>query len=196
MSFLCRECSRLEEAFFLEQDQHLLAELRKEAKVKQTRQALKEVSGIDNELVLDKLIELDVRPEVVASLSLVPLIEVAWADGHADAKEKQAILEASQKVGLVKGEIDYELLSRWLDRQPGPELMTAWILFVKALCEKLSDDERAALKQEILADARAVAAASGGFLGIGKSSRSEKLMLQQLEQAFEGDLPGCSSTEP
>ena len=86
MSHFGHACSRLESAFFLMQDRELMEQLRQESSLKETKEALKQVSGIDNDVVLDKLVELQVRPEVVASLSLVPLVAVAWADGYADSK--------------------------------------------------------------------------------------------------------------
>jgi hypothetical protein len=48
----------------------------------------------------------------------------------------------------------------------------------------MTEDERQGLKQDILERARAVATASGGFLGIGKISDAEKEMLERLDATF------------
>ncbi len=50
-----------------------------------TREALAKASGISNQVILDKLLDLDIRPEIVGALAIIPLVEVAWADGSIDA---------------------------------------------------------------------------------------------------------------
>jgi hypothetical protein len=87
----------LEDLLFLEQDRILIQQLHRMEKMKETKESLAEVSGITNEDVLQKLVELDIRPDVIASLALVPLVEVAWADGEIDEKEKAAILKADSE---------------------------------------------------------------------------------------------------
>lgn len=175
----------LEEAFYLEEDRKLIEKYRELQKMEETRRNLSEVSGIGNEAVLKKLIELNVRAETLASLAIVPLIEVAWADGDVDEKEKQAVLKAAAKIGFKKGQVDYSLIEQWLTHKPKAELLVAWENFVKGLCEALPPAERADLQKELLSHAREVAAATGGFLGLGsKVSEDEERMLKRLASAF------------
>jgi hypothetical protein len=63
-------------------------------------------------------------------------------------------------------------------------LLNAWQHYVQGLCERISPQERDALKQELLRDAREAAEASGGFLGMGKISSQEKQVLAKLESSF------------
>ena len=71
---------RLEDLFFYKEDLRLLEKARQIEQMKMTREVLKEVSGIHNEQILQKLIDLKIDPKTVSCLSLVPLVEVAWAD--------------------------------------------------------------------------------------------------------------------
>ena len=175
----------LEDRFFLEQDRILVEKLRELRKVEETRQALSAVSGITNEAVLQKLIDLKVHAETVASLAVVPLVEIAWADGKIDEKERAAIMEASAQGGLAKGSPDSQILERWLSHRPGPELLEAWTHYVKGLCEALGPEEQEALRRGLLDRARRVAEAAGGFLGLTSGiSKAEQRVLDQLEQAF------------
>jgi len=48
----------------------------------------------------------------------------------------------------------------------------------------LNAHERKALHDEVMADARSVAEAAGGVLGLGKISAEEKAMLKTLDEAF------------
>jgi tellurite resistance protein len=135
--------------------------------------------------VLDALVELDVAPDLVASLALVPLVEVAWADGHVDPRERDAILAGAVKTGVARKSVDYTLLEEWLKHRPPAKLMKAWTHYVEGLCEALDEAGRLALQHDLLDRARAVAEAAGGFLGLtSKVSAAEQDVLAKLERAF------------
>ena len=120
----------------------------------------------------------------MAAFGIVPLVEVAWADGSIQAKERDAILAAAKESGIEPGSANYQLLDSWLQHKPGDELMDVWKAYAHALHESLSADVADALKQRMIARTRAVAEAAGGFLGLGAISKSEKAILDELEQAF------------
>lgn len=175
----------LDDLFFLKEDQKLIDQLKAMKKLKETKEELKKVSGIENEHILDKLVELNVRPETLATLSLVPLIEVAWADGSLDESEKIAVLSSADKMGFSKDSGDYQILQQWMTHKPTKDLLDAWVHYIKGLCEQLSKDEALELKNELIGHARSIASASGGFLGLGnKISKAENAMLDTLEKAF------------
>ena len=175
----------LVESFFIKEDQKLIEELKTMRKMKETKENLSKVSGIHNDAVLQKLVDLEVQPETVASLAIVPLVEVAWADGDVDEKEKKAILKGIATAGFSSSGVDHSLLESWLLRKPPQKMMAAWKHYIHGLCGRLTDKERTALKEEILLHARTVAEASGGFLGLTSSiSAEEKAMLKKIEEAF------------
>ncbi len=175
----------LEEAFFRKRDAEMIAQHKKIEKMKRTREALADIAGIHNPKVLDKLIELEVSPEVLASIAVAPLVEVAWADGHVDEKEHEAVLAAAAMNGIIKGSVDYALLDAWLKQRPPAQLLTAWVHYIEGLCETLNEQESLALKVELMGRARKVAEADGGFLGIAfKVSVQEQAVLKTMEDAF------------
>ena len=175
----------LERAFFIETDRKLIEELQIMRNMDESRQNLATASGITNEIVLTRLVELDIHAETVASLAMVPLVAVAWADGHMDPKERDAIMHASENAGFARDGIDYVLLDRWLSHKPGPELVDAWGEYVQGLCELLQPAERAALRKDIMDHAQAVAEAAGGFLGLlARVSVEEEHVMEKLCMAF------------
>lgn len=176
---------RLEDAFFLKEDKKLIEKYQQLKKMEETKQKLSELSGIKDEMILKRIMELDIRPETLTSLLLVPLVEVAWADGEVHEKEKQAILAAAERRGIKKGGIEHETLEQWMTHKPDAALLDAWIHYTRALCERLSASERQTLERELLGRARSVAESAGGFLGLGnKVSDAEQSVLQKLETAF------------
>jgi hypothetical protein len=175
----------LEDRFFLDQDRVLIEKHRELKKMEESRQALAAVSGITNQQVLQHLVELKVQAETLASLAVVPLVEVAWADGRIEADERAAIMRASAESGIAQGSPDHDLLERWLARRPEPELLEAWKRYTEGLCELLAPEERESLRAELIDRARRVAEAAGGFLGLtSKVSDAERRVLDSLEAAF------------
>jgi len=175
----------LEEQFFLERDKALLEALREKTASKERRESLRDASGITDEALLDRLESQEINAETLAALCLIPLIEVAWADGDVDAKERQAVLEAAEAKGLEADHPGHELLRQWLARKPDAQLLTAWKDYVGTLSQTLDPSAMDALKTDLMVRARAVAETAGGLLGFGnKVSKSEQAMLDELENAF------------
>lgn len=174
----------LKELFFFEKEQSLLEARNELAKMQETKENLAKVSGIKDDAVLEKLIALEIRPETLATLFVVPMVEVAWADGELQSEERNTLFSLAEKAGLKNGSINQGMFSLWLKQKPDPALLAAWTHYIQALCERLSDAERRALKKDVMADARAIATAAGGFLGFGKLAKEEQAVLDQLEAAF------------
>jgi hypothetical protein len=174
----------LEDEFFRREDQKLINRLRELQQKESSREALAQVSGISNLQTLDRLLELGVRPEILGALAVVPIVEVAWADGSLDAKERQAILTAAEKSGIEPGTTKYELLQSWLDRKPAPNLIAAWGEMIQGMREHMPPQEFESLRKEFIERAHKVARASGGVLGIGATSGAEQDAIARLEAAF------------
>ena len=177
---------RLEECFFAEENAKLLHKLRNEAENKERRDALRAALRIDDEGVIDALVELDLYPETLIAFRLIPLIEVAWADWEIQDKEREAVLKAAFDRGIKKGTTTYELLENWLLRKPGPEMLETWKHYVGVIVENMDPNNCAMIRDGILAQAKGVAEAAGGFLGFGsKISAVEQKVLDDLAAAFD-----------
>ena len=174
----------LVEAYFHNQDKNLIEQLIAKFNAIKTREELSSITGIKSKWVLQKLMDLGVQPQMMMVLTLVPLLEVAWADGHISKEERELILKEASKSGIEVGTEAYMLLSSWLGTKPKKQLFTSWNVYVEGLCNELSANQIVDLKNDVLARARAVAEASGGILGVGKISKSEKLVLEKLEAPF------------
>ena len=183
--FLSNRRKRLEETFFHKQNAKLQEQLRVQALESADMNALSAASGINDEAVLQRLFALGIRCDTLAALCLIPLIEIAWADHDLNRKERDAILSGAEQAGLKKNTPSHELLESWLEEKPGPDLLLTWKEYVGELSAALSGDEKNSLKHDLLARARNVSDAAGGFLGFGnRVSEAEDAMLTELEQAF------------
>jgi hypothetical protein len=175
----------LENQFYEKENKEKLAALKAKLHAQETREELRKASGMTDDKVLDKLVALGLRANTIAALSLVPLIEVAWADGQIQDNERNAILQGAHGKGLEQGSDGYQLLQSWLERRPDPALLDAWEAYIKALTGQLNAEQNKLLKNQIVGFAKMVAAAAGGFLGIGKVSQGEEKVLARIEAAFQ-----------
>ena len=171
----------LEDVFFARQDHKLLDAL----KQRRDKEALRAASGIEDETVLDHIEQLGLGSEDLAALTLVPLVQVAWADGRMDERERRAILAAAESSGIRTDSHAHQLLNDWTARDPGTGLFETWKEFARALAARKSPEAVAALRDEVTARARTVAQAAGGILGVLALSNAERRVIEETARAFE-----------
>lgn len=175
----------LEDEFFLKEDARLLEKLRQQARQMERRAALRQVAPHADDALLDHFIMLDIKPETVLAIVLVPLAAVAWADGQMDDKEKQAVLRAASERGITQGTPAHDMLMSWLNQPVSPRLMETWRKYVAAMWAKFEPAERKAMHDKLTSMARDVAKSAGGFLGLGsKISAAEQRVLDELDKAL------------
>lgn len=176
----------LEEEFFARLNKELVDAFRQKKSREDARQELAKLSGIQDEEILNSFLDHDINPTTMASLTLVPLVLVAWADGDVDEKEREAILKAVQEKGLDPFHPAYQLLTSWLEVTPGNKLFSMWKSYIQNLRRTMDKESFESLRDDILGRANDVAEAAGGFLGLGrKISAAEKDELERLEAAFQ-----------
>lgn len=177
----------LEEEFFRRQDAALLAQRRTEEERRAARAALAAASYITDDVLLDQLVAFGISADTLTAMSLVPLVEVAWADGRVEDAEKRAILTAARAAGLDETSAGHRLLENCLSERPRAQFRKMWAQYIKTVCATLSPEERNALKTELLRQARSVAEAAGGFMGLGsRVSSKEEALLAEIAAAFKG----------
>jgi len=177
----------LEAELFRRQDSALIARRRTDEERRAARAALAAASRITDERLLDLLVAFGINADTLIALSLVPLVEVAWADGRVEDAEKQAILAAATAAGLEESSTGHKLLASTLSQRPQAGLRTMWRQYVTSICTTLSAEARDALEAELLQQARCVAEAAGGFMGLGsKISSTEEALLAEIAAAFKG----------
>ncbi len=174
----------LEEAFFVQHNRDLQRRLHERVARESSAELLRQESGIDDEATLAELVDLGITAETLAALSLVPLVQVAWADGRIQEAEREALLGAARSVGIDTDSEAFELLTGWLNEQPSESMLEAWEEYVRALLTSCSQGSKDALKAVTLGRAESVARAAGGILGIGKIAAAERAVLDRLAAVF------------
>ena len=167
--------SEAEEEYFAKEE----ARLRLGLKAKYVRSAAEEERclavakkvGTDNAEVGEALVELGFSPEDVSILPLVPMLEVAWADGSMSYKESTLILDTARKRGLDATTPAYQRLKALTEEQPEASFFEG---ANRIYAELLHGGERAAEKADTLTLMKAVAGVSGGFFGLTSAVSDEE----------------------
>lgn len=176
----------LEEAFFKERDQQLLAKLRGEMAAFEERQKIAHASGIVDEKVLMDLVKAGVGAESLLAMRVVPMVEVAWCDGSVESAERAAVLNAAASLGIHPGSAAHDVLDRWLQERPDDRVVTAWKEYVKALTKLLPTDTASDIRNHMVDRCTRVATAAGGFLGLTTISQHERAKINEFASAWDG----------
>ena len=154
-----------EEGYFRNKDAELVDKLRAVFKTNVDREHLR-AAGIQDEAVIDRLLQISLKGEMLAAFKLYPLVEVAWADGSIDKREVEAVLAAAVKVGIPQTGEAITGLKEWLNRGPNENSRAAWRMFAGELRKTLSPKELAEFREDLVKFAKEVANASGGLMGL------------------------------
>jgi tellurite resistance protein len=175
----------LEEEYFRKREQELVDKLRRRQAAEATRQQLSEQAGVADAEILQDLQELGYTPETVSLLYLVPLVEVAWAEGGVSDRERELIVEAARARGIEAGTPADALLTEWLTTQPSEQVFERNLRVIRAILAARPEAEREASRSDLLSTATAIAEASGGVLGFRAISPEERALLARISQELE-----------
>jgi len=174
----------LEQQFTAPLTQNQRAQLENYFTEMSVEEALKRASGSANDEIIKTLASEGVRPQTMFVVSIVPLIEVAWADDEVQDAEREALLTGSAEHGFHPEQIKYQAVEAWLKTRPTPELFSTWVDYISALDEHLFARERKQLMALLVDRTQAIAKAAGGFLGLRSICERETRVIEKLQDAF------------
>ena len=174
-----------EESYFRTKDADLVAKLRKVFQTTLDKDELRKATGIASDEVLDRLVQLNIKGEMLTAFKLLPLVEIAWADGAFDKKEGEAVVAAAVAHGIPRDSAALERIKEWLQRGPNPEARKAWYMFASELRKTLTPAELKSFREDLLKMARGIAERSGGILGVFFTvSRGEHEVMKKITAAL------------
>src|SRR5262245_29015000 len=122
-----------EEDYFRKKDRELVERLRQASAADQARKDLQATTGIADQALLDGLRELGFTPDTVPLLPLVPVVQMAWAEGGVTPAERTLVVSLARKRGITEGSAADRQLAEWLDRQPGQEVFRGALRLIAAM---------------------------------------------------------------
>jgi hypothetical protein len=174
-----------EEDYFRKKDRELVEKIRQAAAADQARRELGAKTGLTDPGLLRELYELGFTPETVALLPLVPVVQMAWAEGGVTPAERQLVVKLARKRGIDEGSLADGLLSDWLTRRPSQDVFTRATRLIGAMLETSADAATTVSADDLIKAAEEIAGASGGLLGIGRISGEERAILKEIQTALK-----------
>lgn len=175
----------LEEEYFYKKEKELLEKMRLRMKAQAEREQMAAALGVQDVELLSDLEELGYTRETVSLLHLVPLIQVAWADGNIADRERDLILELAKSRGIPDSGAAHQQLTRWLEQKPSEEFFEATLRIIAGLFQALSPQQREDGKRDLVSYSTTIASLSGGILGLGKISGEERNVIERIAAELE-----------
>jgi tellurite resistance protein len=139
---------------------------------------------MDDRALTEALAGLGLDRENHRAVALLPLVEVAWADGRVQQAEKRLILEIAERYGVEPGDA---WLQRWLAKRPNA---TTFLAARTVLLALMARDGRSDVKApdtlvELLELCVDVAQAAGGLFGFAFTyEHSERECIHEIAHSL------------
>ncbi len=174
-----------EDEYFRRKDRELVEKMREAAAREGARQELGARAGLQDPALVQELEALGFTPETVSLLPLVPIVQVAWAEGGVSDAERTLIVRLARQRGVEAGTEADQQLAEWLATKPDDEVFSRATRLIRAMLDTPEGEASRPDLQDLIAQCEAIAAASGGILGFGKISAEERALLGQIESTLK-----------
>ncbi len=161
-----------------------IQELRQTICREQNLQRLREITGVTEEVLLDRLLEAGFHEKNIFALTWLPIALTAWASDGVSNDESEAARLVNLCSVLTGNPESAELFQHWLTVKPSEKLSRLWEDYVRCRIASGSDPTHEQTGQAILFMASKVAQASGGFMGLGQISVAERQVLDRIRAAY------------
>ena len=176
----------LEEEYFRKKDRELVEKMRRAAAADQARGALSKQTGIADEAMLAELQELGFTADTVSLLPLVPVLELAWAEGGITPAERQMLVSLARSRGVAEGSAADHQLTAWIASRPAPEMFAKAGRLISAVLSSGSAVAQGLTADQLVQYCEQIASASGGLLGL--PIRAISMEERNLLTRIAGDL--------
>ena len=174
----------LEDDYFRKKDRELIEKMKRVAQEDQSRRELGERTGLNDPELLKDLQDLGFTPETLVLLPIVPVIQLAWAEGGITAAERTLIVDLARQRGIAHGSVADRQLEEWMTNRPDPSVFSRATRLIRAILDS-GHDAGIMSADEVVKQAENIAYASGGMLGLARVSHEEKAILASLASALK-----------
>ena len=170
----------LEEDYFKKRDRELIEKIRQAAAAEEIRKDLGHKTGLDDPELLQELHDLGFTPDTVGLLPLVPVIQMAWAEGGITKAERELILRLARSRGVEVGSAADHQLTDWMTNRAAEAVFARAGRLIRAMFDSGSPQTADLNANDLVQYCEDIASASGGILGIGRISPEERALLSSI----------------
>ena len=169
-----------EEEYFWKKDQELIEKMRRAAAAEQAKRDMGAKTGLNDPEMIQELQALGFTTETVVLLPLIPLVQVAWAEGGVSDAERQLIVKLARSRGIVEGSATDRQLSAWLASRPDAQVFTHATRLIRAMLASPSPAQTGLTADDLVTHCESIAAASGGVFGMKRISAEEHALISTI----------------
>ena len=173
---------RSEGEYFQQLDAELVEKMRRRADREEHQRRMAEACQIKDPSILDSLERLGYSPTTVSLLCVVPLVQVAWADGWVTHAERHHVLAIARLHGVEENTVASHQLEAWLEWPPSEEFFQGSWRAIRAALDSLPQDERKTRQDALIGDCKDVASATWH---LGKIGAAERKVLEEIQKQLE-----------
>jgi hypothetical protein len=174
-----------EEEHFRKKDRELIEKLRQADAAAKARRALEQEAGVHDPEMLRELDQLGFTPDTIALLPLVPVLQVAWAEGSVTSAERSLVINLARSRGIAAGSAADRRLKEWLEHKPSEGTFHKATRLIAAIIDSPDRGALHASGNELFEYCDKIAHASGGIFGIGRVSPEERAALNEIAAAVK-----------
>ncbi|RAL20558.1 hypothetical protein DL240_16100 [Lujinxingia litoralis] len=174
-----------EEKYIKQQEAAKLQELRREKQLEAIRQQEREAIAASlntDEEVAAEAMALGFDAETARVLPLLPLIQMAWADGTISNAETAKVQELADRFGIAEGTPAANFLTMLLEEEPTDHFFSRANVVIAHM---IDEDPEGTMGEDMIKWSKAVAEASGGFFGLTNPiAKEEGALLDDFARLF------------
>ena len=174
----------LEDDYFKKKDRELVEKIQRAAEAERARGDLGRAAGLSDPALVQELHELGFTPETISLLPLVPILQMAWAEGGITSAERELIVKFARSRGIASGSAADQQLTSWMKDRPTETVFARAGRLIRAMLDSGAAEGLSA--DDLVAYCETIASASGGVFGIGRISAEERKLLAGLAADLKG----------
>lgn len=177
----------LEEEYFRKKDRELIERMQRAAREEAERKDLSARTGLQDPELLRELQALGFTPDTVALLPLVPVVQVAWAEGGVTTGERSALTKLARARGIAENSAADIQLQEWLSYRPSDAVFASATRLIRAMLEGQGPEVAGLTADDLVKYCENIASASGGIFGfINRVSPDERELLSSIADELKG----------
>ena len=177
----------LEEEYFRKKDRELIERMQRAAREEEVRRDLSARTGLQDPELLSELQALGFTPDTLSLLPLVPVVQVAWADGGVEAAERAALNKLARARGIAENTPADRQLQEWLSFRPSDAVFASAGRLIRAVLEGHGPELAGLTADDLVKYCEKIASASGGIFGfIKRVSPDERELLSSITAELKG----------
>ena len=174
----------LEDDYFRKKDKELVEKLQRAVETERARADISKAAGVTDPALADELLALGFTADTVSLLPIVPVVQMAWAEGGVSPAERDLIVRFARSRGIAEGSAADTQLSAWMSARPSEEVFARAGRLIRATLD--SGGAAGLNADDLVAYCESIASASGGVFGIGKISGDERALLARIAADLSG----------